>query len=231
MTPSQKKLSIPTAITVVAVAVIALIASGVLRPTPATGVTPTPSPSAPASPAPATPVPATPAPATPVPATPAPATPVPTEEPAPATPVPTEEPAPADDFSDGVKSVRLDIATPHHIVAEVKDSTGRVSDAKSGRAGDGMSVRWGELKVENVDEDTLRLTWVGLPNDDPVKVAVFDEVRSATDVRPTIVVMQLMPYENTDAVGFDRVLDLDFYDSVLAGDYATVLQDGWDTEG
>jgi hypothetical protein len=220
MTPPQKKLSIPTAITVVAVAVIALIASGVLRPTPATGVTPTPSPSAPASPAPASPVPATPAPATPVPAT-----------PAPATPVPTEEPAPADDFSDGVKSVRLDIATPHHIVAEVKDSTGRVSDANSGRAGDGMSVRWGEVKVENVDEDTLRLTWVGLPNDDPVKIAVFDEVRSATDVRPTIVVMQLMPYENTDAVGFDRVLDLDFYDPVLAGDYATVLQDGWDTEG
>lgn len=206
MTRSQKKLSIPTAITIVAVAVIALIASGVLRPTPATGVTPTPSPSAPASPGPATPVPATPAPADP-------------------TPVPT----PADDFSDGVKSVRLDIATPHDIVAEIKDSTGRVSDAKSGRAGDGMSVRWGELKVENVDEDTLRLTWVGLPNDDPVKVAIFDEVRSATDIRPTILVMQLMPYENTDAVGFDRVLDLDFADPVLAGDYAAVLQDGWDT--
>lgn len=210
MTRSQKKISIPTAITVVAVAVIALIASGVLRPTPATGVTPTPSPSAPASPAPATPVPAT---------------------PAPATPVPTEGPAPVDDFSDGVKSVRLDIATPHDIVAEIKDSTGRVSDARSGRAGDGMSVRWGDLKVENVDDDTLRLTWVGLPSDDPVKVVVYDEVRGATDVQPTIVVMQLMPYENTDAIGFDRVLELDFDDPVLASDYATVLQDGWDTEG
>ncbi|HEX5013189.1 MAG TPA: hypothetical protein VFV72_03440 [Candidatus Limnocylindrales bacterium] len=211
MTRYQKKISIPTAITVVAVAVIALIASGVLRPSPVTGGTPTPSPSAPASPAPATPTPATPAPATP----------------APATPVPT----PVDDFSDGVKSVRLDIATPHDVVAEIKDFTGRVSDAKSGRAGDGMSVRWGELKVENVDDDTLRLTWVGLPNDDPVKVVIFDEVRGATDVQPTLVVMQLMPYENTDAVGFDRVLDLDFDDPVLASDYATVLQDGWDTEG
>jgi hypothetical protein len=215
MTRSQKNVSIPTAITIVAVAVIALIASGVLRPTPVTGVTPTPSPSAPADPAPATPAPATPAPATPAPATPAP------------TPVPT----PADDLTDGVKSVRLDIATPHDVVAEIKDFTGRVSDAESGRAGDGMSVRWGDVKVVNLDEDTLRLTWVGLPNDDPVKVVVYDDVASATDVQPTIVVMQLMPPDNSDAIGFDRVLDLDFYDPVLPGDYETLLQDGWDTAG
>ena len=201
MTRSQKKISIPTAITVVAVAVIALIASGVLRPSPVTGVTP--SPSAPASPAPATPKPANPDP----------------------TPVPT----PADDLSDGVKSVKLDIATPHNVVAEIKDFTGRVKDAKSGRAGDGMSVRWYDLKVENLDDDTLRLTWVGLPNDDPVKVVVYDNVASATDVQPTIVVMQLMPPDNSDAIGFDRVLDLDFDDPVLAGDYDTLLQDGWDT--
>ena len=203
MTRSQKNISIPTAITVVAVAVIALIASGVLRPSPVTGVTP--SPSAPASPAPATPKPANPDP----------------------TPVPTQ----ADDFSDGVKSVKLDIATPHDVVAEVKDFTGRVSDAKSGRAGDGMSVRWGDLEVVNLDEDTLRVTWVGLPNDDPVKVVVYDNVASATDVQPTIVVMQLMPPDNSDAIGFDRVLDLDFDDPVLAGDYEAFLQDGWDTAG
>ena len=201
MTRSQKKISIPTAITVVAVAVIALIASGVLRPSPVTGVTP--SPSAPASPAPATPKPANPDP----------------------TPVPT----PADDLSDGVKSVKLDIATPHDVLAEVKDFTGRVSDAKSGHAGDGMSVRWGDLEVVNLDEDTLRVTWVGLPNNDPVKVVVYDNVASATDVQPTIVVMQLMPPDNSDAIGFDRVLVLDFDDPVLAGDYDTLLQDGWDT--
>ena len=201
MTRSQKKISIPTAITVVAVAVIALIASGVLRPSPVTGVTP--SPSAPASPAPATPKPANPDP----------------------TPVPTQ----ADDLSDGIKSVKLDIATPHDVLAEVKDFTGRVSDAKSGHAGDGMSVRWGDLEVVNLDEDTLRVTWVGLPNNDPVKVVVYDNVASATDVQPTIVVMQLMPPDNSDAIGFDRVLDLDFDDPVLAGDYDTLLQDGWDT--
>jgi hypothetical protein len=199
MSRSQNKLSIPTAITVVAVAVIALIASGVLRPSPVTGVTPTPSPTAPASPAPASPTP-------------------------PADPAPTPVPTPVDDLSDGVKSVRLDIATPHEVVAEIKDFTGHVSDAKSGRAGDGMSVRWYDLKVENVDDDSLRLTWVGLPNDDPVKVVVTD-----LQGEPTIVVMQLMPPSDSDALGFDRVLDLDFDGPVVAEDFATLVQDGWDT--
>lgn len=197
MTRSQKKISIPTAITVVAVAVIALIASGVLRPSPVTGVTP--SPSAPASPAPASPKP---------------------QENRDPTPVPT----PADDFSDGVKSVRLDIATPHNVVAEIKDFTGSVTDAKSGRAGDGMSVRWGDLEVENLDDNTLRLTWVGAPSDDPVKVVVTD-----LQGEPTIVVMQLQPPPNSDAIGFDRVLDLDFDGPVVADDFAKLLQDGWDT--
>ena len=218
MTRNQKRISVPAAITVVAVAVIALIASGVLRPSPVTGVTPTPSPSAPATPVPATPVAATPVPATPGPATPIPATPAPQD--------PTPVPTPADDFSDGVKSIRLDVATPNDIVAEIKDFTGDVRDARSGHAGDGMSVRWGELELVNVDDDTLRLTWVGLPNDDPVKVVVTD-----LQDPPMIVVMQLMPYENTDALGFDRVIELDFAGPVSADDFETLLQDGWDTAG
>ena len=196
MTRSQKKISIPTAITVVAVAVIALIASGRAPAVARDGRHP--SPSAPASPAPATPKPANPDP----------------------TPVPTQ----ADDFSDGVKSVRLDIATPHNVVAEIKDFTGTVTDAKSGRAGDGMSVRWNDLEVVNLDDDTLRLTWVGAPSDDPVKVVVTD-----LQGEPTIVVMQLQPPPNSDAIGFDRVLDLDFDGPVVADDFAKSLQDGWDT--
>jgi len=209
MSRSSSNLSVPAAITVGAVAVIALIASGVLRPAPVTGANPSPSPSAPSTPAPSEPAPT----------------------PKPTPPDPTPVPTPADDLSDGIKNVRLDIATPHEVVAEVKDFTGRVSDAKSGRAGDGMSVRWYDLEVVNLDDDTLRLTWVGLPNDDPVKVVVYDNVAGATDVRPTIVVMQLMPPDNSDAIGFDRVLDLDFDDAVLAGDYEAFLQDGWDTAG
>jgi hypothetical protein len=196
MSRSRTPISVPAAITVGAVAVIALIASGVLRPSPVTGGTPSSPPVAsPSAPALLDP-----------------------------TPVPT--PKLVDDFSDGQKDVRLDIATPHYVVAEIKDFTGSVVDATSGRAADGMSVRWYELDVVNLDEDTLRLTWVGSPSDDPVKVVVTD-----LQGEPTIVVMQLMPPEDSDAIGFDRVLDLDFHGPVVAEDFATLVQDGWDTAG
>jgi hypothetical protein len=208
MSRYQKKLSIPTVIAVGAVAVIALIASGALRPSPVTGgnpsAPPVASPSAPA--APSTPEPAKPDP-----------TPVPT-------PVPTPEPV--DDFSDGVKQVKLDIATPNDVVVEITDRTGTIVDAATGRAGDGMSVRWNELEVVNLDEDTLRLTWVGYATDDPVKVQVGD-----IDNEPAILLMQLQPPENSDALGFDRVLDLHFSSAVSADDFAILVQEGWDTAG
>ena len=41
--------------------------------------------------------------------------------------------------------------------------------ASSGHAGDGMSVRWHDVQVENVDDSTLRITWVCLPVDDVVR--------------------------------------------------------------
>jgi hypothetical protein len=204
MSRSTEKLSIPSIVLIGAVAVIAVIASGVLRGAPADGREPTTppvaSPAAPASPS---------APVDP--------TPVPTAQP---TPVAT----PADDPADGETLVKLDIADPHDVFVGVKDLTGKVVDATSGHAGDGMSVRWYDLEVENVDDDTLRLTWVGYPTDDPVKVLVFDDRGT-----PTIVLMQRMPPENSDALGFDRVLDLHFDGPVSPDDYRIVTQDGYDT--
>jgi hypothetical protein len=206
MSRSQKKLSIPSVVAVGAVAVIALIASGVLRPAPVTGRNPsTPpvaSPSAPASPAPATPTPPDPTPVPP--------------------PLPTPEPV--DDFSDGVKEVRLDIATPQDLVAEITDRTGSIVDATSGRAGDGMSVRWFELDVVNVDADTLRLTWVGFADEKLVKLQVGD-----IDGEPTILLMTSTPPENSDALGFDRVLDLHFDAPVSPEEFRVIVQEGWDT--
>lgn len=231
MSRPSRRLSVPAAITVAAVAVIVLIASGALRPTAVSGVPPTDAPWVPsvppasANPAPANPSPSIPAPATPVPATPAPAT------PPPATPVQaTPAPKPVDDFSDGRKTVKLDIATEHDLFIEVTDFTGTVVDATSGRAGDGMSVRWNDLNVENIDDDTLRLTWVGPPADDPIKLAIA-HVDGNPDGKPTIVLMQLMPPENSDSIGFDRVLDLDFDSPVSADDFDTLVQDGYDTGG
>jgi hypothetical protein len=195
MSRSNDKLSLPAIVVIGAVAVIAIIASGVLRGTPASGAEPTPppasSPSAPARP----------------------------------TPAPTAVPRPADDFSDGEKTVKLDVADPNDVFVGVRDHTGRVVDATTGRAGDGMSVRWYDLKVENVDDDTLRLTWVGYPNTDPIKVAVFKDRGT-----PTIVLMSLLPPPNSDALGIDRVLDLHFASPVSPDDFAILVQDGMDTD-
>lgn len=205
-TRSPSRLSIPAAVTVGAVAVIALIASGVLRPTPATGATPSQSPSAPASPAPATPPPATPVPVTPEPATPAPAMPEPT---------------------DGVlQPVRLDIATPNDVVLEVWDHAGVIDGARSGRAGDGMSVRWNDMKIENLGPSTLRLTWIGFPVDDDLILAVNEH-----DGVIWLTLAQPVPPPNSDGLGFDRVLILEFASPVNADDVKSVIQEGVDTAG
>jgi hypothetical protein len=183
-------MSISTTITVGAVAVIALIASGVLRPSPVSGGQPSDPPASPS---------------------------------APATPAPT--PDPVDDFSDGSKTVELDIATPHDVAVKVDDTTGTIVDATTGRAGDGMSVRWYDLKVENVDDRTLRLTWVGFGADDEVLLRVA-EVDGLID----LLLVQPGPYPNSDGLGFDRVLDLEFASPVNAADTLYSIQSGLDTD-
>ena len=80
----------------------------------------------------------------------------PTEGPtpsAPATPIPTVGPSPS---PDGDFVVELDIATDHGVWVAVEDESGSLAGVSAGRAGDGMSVRWGEVEITNVDDDTLR---------------------------------------------------------------------------
>lgn len=104
--------------------------------------------------------------------------PVPSEAPAPTptaqpsvapTPDPTAAPSPT---PAGDLTFDLDVATPHDVSVVLEDESDIVTGAKSGRGGDGMSVRWGLSIVENIDDDTIRLTWVGLPQDDIVEMVV-----------------------------------------------------------
>jgi hypothetical protein len=194
MSRSNNRLSIPATITVVAVAVIALVASGVLRPSPVSGTPPSHPPVA-----------------TPPPATPAPATPEPTEYP--------------DDFSDRNKTVKLDIATDHDVFVMVQDEISRVVDAKTGRAGDGMSVRWNEMKVENTGPSTLRLTWVGFAADDKLVLNVGE----ALGGKVNLTLVQVGPPPNSDATGYDRVLVLEFGSPISADDVQYAIGDGLDT--
>lgn len=148
------------------------------------------------------------------PAEPSPSAPVvtPSPSPSPSEPVVTPSPAPSDP-ADGDFVVDLDVATPHDVKVIVKDGTGSVTDARSGRAGDGMSVRWGDVKVENVDADTIRVTWVGLPGDVDIDLGI-----SKADDAIVLDFDQPGPPANSDALGYDRVLELDFDAPVDAGD-------------
>jgi hypothetical protein len=95
----------------------------------------------------------------------------------------------------------------------IEDEGGLLAGAGSGRAGDGMSVRWGDVEVVNVDEDTLRVTWVGLPVDAGIRLVV-----SGAGDGVVLAFTQPAPPANSDAIGFDRVLVLDFASPVDAAD-------------
>lgn len=133
------------------------------------------------------------------------------------TPAPSEAPSetPSEAPSDAPEGFQfdLDIVTPHDVSVTVDDQTDSVTDARSGQAGDGMSVRWFDSIVENVDHDTIRITWVGLPQDDDVAVGIGQD-------GDTIVVSidQAAPPANADALGHDRVMVISFDGPVAAED-------------
>lgn len=130
------------------------------------------------------------------------------------TPPPTAQPSVAPSApSDGSTTVDLDIATDHDVSVVVKDDTGSVRDVTSGKAGDGMSVRWFDVTVENVDAETVRVTWVGLPVDEVIDLTISkDGDAIALDF------VQDGPPAYSDAIGFDRVLVIEFDTPVDADD-------------
>jgi hypothetical protein len=93
----------------------------------------------------------------------------------------------------------------------IDDQTGTLADVVAGHAGDGMSVRWNDAIVDQVDPRTIRVTWVGFPGEEEV-VLTIDADKGA----PVLVFDQKAPYANTDALGFDRVLVLTFETDVDA---------------
>jgi len=135
-------------------------------------------------------------------ATPSPTSPV---TPAPATPAPTADP------TDGPFVVVLDTVDQNDPRVTVDDQTGMLADVITGHAGDGMSVRWNEAIVDQIDPRTIRVTWVGFPGEEQV-VLTIDSDGGA----PVLVFDQKAPYANTDALGADRVLVLTFENDVDA---------------
>jgi hypothetical protein len=138
----------------------------------------------------------------------------------PASPTPVATPEPSDDPSDGPLTVDLKNLTDHDVSVVIDDQTGTLAGAASGQPGDGMSVRWHDVKVENVDADTIRIVWVGLPRDEQLSLSITGKA-GAYDLR----FVQAGPPAYSDAVGFDRILNLDFAAPVSAPDVKVTIED------
>jgi hypothetical protein len=160
------------------------------------------------------------------PASPAPATPAASPSAAPsAAPVISPTPEPTDGGGDAMPiTVQLDNATGADVYVDIVDLSGSLEDARSGTPGDGMSVAPYTLRVENVDDRTLRLTWVDFPVDNALALYIDETGRRLVLVQPE-------PTGPTDAIGFDRELLLAFQAPIDAGDVEAFLQDGVDTPG
>ncbi len=189
------------------IAAVAVLGRGTPQPAPAGPSTPVVTP---------TPVPV----GTPI-ATPEPVgTPEPTETPEPTgTPEPTEPPTDAMPIT-----VDLETLTPHHVYVDVVDDTFSVVKAVSGTPTASASVEPYTLQVENIDDHTLRLTWVDRPGDNAL--ALFIDRAAGRFVL-------VQPEHDTqgDTVLHDRVLILTFRDDIAADQIETFVQDGLDTPG
>lgn len=139
------------------------------------------------------------------------------------TPTPTPEP---NETPDGIFNLDLDTVDDHDVTIVVDDTTGTVVKVSSGSPRDGMSVRWFDMLVENLDATTLRLTWVGLPVDETVRLFVSEE-----DGKLRLQFAQAAPPINSDAMGYDRILVVKFDGPVSADDVTWSMQEGFNTAG
>ena len=151
----------------------------------------------------------------------------PSVPPAPPVPSPSMPPSvePSSPPADGVFNVDIENLTDHDVKVTIDDETGSIVDAESGTPGDGMSVRWFDVQVENIDAETLRIVWVGLPRDEVVHLGV-----SRLDRKIRLRFVQDGPPANSDATGFDRILELRFVTPVRSEDVVFSVEERADTQ-
>lgn len=156
-------------------------------------------------------------------------TPASTPRPVISTPVPTPDPSldPAGGGHDAMPiNLDLDTSDGHAVSLDIVDRTGSITSATSGRPGDGASVEAYTIKVVNLDDRTIRLTWIDYPIDNRLALFVdeFDGLLQLLLVQPE-------PRGDSDSIGFDRQMDLTFDRAVDASTVRAILQDGLDTPG
>jgi hypothetical protein len=152
-------------------------------------------------------------------------TPDPTVAPKPTeTPDPIVEPEPTDDASDVPTVIDLETADGSNVTVDLSEIVHLLDGAESGHPGEGMSVEPFTLKIENLDERTLKLTWIDFGIDNELTLYRFQDGKVFVMVQPD-------PDGDVDAIGFDRELILTFKEPVSAGDIEGFVQGGLDTPG
>ena len=153
------------------------------------------------------------------------AKPTPVVTPKPPAPVATPKPPvpdPSQDPEEHPIKVQLDTFDGHKVSVDIVDRTGSIVRAVTGKPGDNPSADG--LAVTNIDDRTLRLTWVDFPIDNELTLFVDD-----VDGQLWFLLIQPPPTGTTDAVGMDRQLILTFDHAVDASTVKRFIQEGMDT--
>ena len=134
-------------------------------------------------------------------------------------------PEPTDGGDDAMPlTVDLETADGHDVYVDIVDRYGLLESAESGHPAEGMSVEPYTLDIENLDERTLKLTWVDFGIDNALELHFFQDGK-------VLVMVQPEPDSDVDAMGYDRELILTFEEPISADDIEGFLQGGFDTPG
>ena len=140
-------------------------------------------------------------------------------------PEPVATPEPTDGGDDAMPlTVDLETTDGHDVYVDIVDRYGLLESAESGHPAEGMSVEPFTLKIENLDERTLKLTWVDFGIDNALELHFFQEGKVFVMIQPD-------PDGDVDAMGFDRELILTFEEPISADDIEGFVQGGFDTPG
>lgn len=141
---------------------------------------------------------------------------------APPSAAPTAAPtaAPAASPNNGSSVVVLKSASGHDVSLNIHDESGSIDKAVSGKPGDGMSIRWHDADVQNVDARTIAIRWAAFPLDEVVDLGV-----NGASGQYELTFVQAGPYPQTDAMGEDRILILTFHSPVSANDVVVSILD------
>ena len=138
---------------------------------------------------------------------------------------PVATPEPTDGGDDAMPlTVDLETADGHDVYVDIVDRYGLLESAESGHPAEGMSVEPYTLEIENLDERTLKLTWVDFGIDNALELHFFQDGKVFVMVQPD-------PDGDVDAMGFDRELILTFEEPISADDIEGFVQGGFDTPG